>query len=1102
MAVSPDGRCALIRLNSGNWAVLPFNGEEDENAKRDSVVLGNKAVAERLQLAHIHDFVFLDGFFEPTVAVLYESGHPNFPSQHAIRKDTTEILVLTLSLRAGKAANEIVFTPLFHRSGMPSECRRLNSVGKPVGGLLVCGPNLFLHLDPATGSLVACPLNNFAHISSPSIAPTTSHRLTASKHMAVLPGGSSAIWSTTEGSWYWLRLVSGGRGVASMIVEQIAQEGLCFPHGFTLLKGNLLFAAALNGAHRLFTVPHGDVSVNEDTDLYGQEEADLYGSSSGQASAAPSNRSFDLISSIPSIGPVSDFVLAPTSDDPTRFEVVVGGSHGPAAGHITRICTSIPFNQQSSFALDGAERLNVFPGFLAVSTAASTVLLGREAHGFIDIEQTAFTLNSKTILAASLIDGKVLQVTKTGFQILSSDLNSVISSQACEVADAISSCGFLFILSPSGLVQIHDCESGQMMALDLTSVQQISACEYSGSCALSLLQSDGSLSLLNVNRVAGCQPVLRTACAAFLPQVILNGSSVPEGIAERFEIKSAYLLSTPNDLFLVITSGSGLLTTYRWSAVCMGLVKMNTHQINGFESAGDWTKFNAGSVNGVTLGGRLMIVIGDLGYPRMHPLRTHFKSLCHLEGNGFIGIDTHSQHVLILSIDTGMVLDTPTPFRPYHLASPVHRLVACPRAPTGTFTAVTGKQLTSGFVFPDDDYSNIADNKEWRAPATLSDPEAQLPPPRAQRYSLALLSLPSDMSSNELETLDSYELDEYEQPVELCLANLKTKETSSGRKTFTCLGVAINKGEDRPVHSRVLIFDTAELVGEQDEDKATANVSTTVRRFKLLVSHLIKMGLSAMTPIAGHLALTTGYKTIIYEFEDNDALTGIAFVDSGVYQTASIALKNFLWLGDASGRGIGLYAFQERPPKLVELGRALDPEVLGRPILVAGCTVSASGQLLAVSADDTGRLSLHSYAPTSLASLNGTRLRFDGEWETGLQGPIIRLAPLALSNASIALLWMSTDGATGILHPLPDTDDSTCAKSLSEAQARAIALLPHPAGLHPREMRGAPAARMILDGDLMGRLQGLPSLTRERVVGHEALEHFSHIRHILYQRLA
>jgi cleavage and polyadenylation specificity factor subunit 1 len=61
----------------------------------------------------------------------------------------------------------------------------------------------------------------------------------------------------------------------------------------------------------------------------------------------------------------------------------------------------------------------------------------------------------------------------------------------------------------------------------------------------------------------------------------------------------------------------------------------------------------------------------------------------------------------------------------------------------------------------------------------------------------------------------------------------------------------------------------------------------------------VKGAVTALCACSGHLVSTTGPKVIIYSFEDNESLVGVAFIDVQTYVTSMVAIKNFILLGDA-----------------------------------------------------------------------------------------------------------------------------------------------------------------------------------------------------------
>lgn len=67
--------------------------------------------------------------------------------------------------------------------------------------------------------------------------------------------------------------------------------------------------------------------------------------------------------------------------------------------------------------------------------------------------------------------------------------------------------------------------------------------------------------------------------------------------------------------------------------------------------------------------------------------------------------------------------------------------------------------------------------------------------------------------------------------------------------------------------------------------------------------------MSAMCDVSGHLVSCIGSKVIIWSFEDNESLVGVAFIDVQIYVTSISSIKNFILLGDAQ-KSVWFLGFQ------------------------------------------------------------------------------------------------------------------------------------------------------------------------------------------------
>ena len=169
----PEGRCAAVLLRGeggSRLALLPavegesFGEEEaadedisdaDDDEKdeplrasvsdvrargtaasvKDSYVLD---LAREMHISGVRDAVFLHGYAEPTILVLYEK-RPTWAGRIALVKDTCVVSAITLDLDNKRHA------VIWRRDLLPHSCYRLCATPTPLGGALVLSQNFIMH---------------------------------------------------------------------------------------------------------------------------------------------------------------------------------------------------------------------------------------------------------------------------------------------------------------------------------------------------------------------------------------------------------------------------------------------------------------------------------------------------------------------------------------------------------------------------------------------------------------------------------------------------------------------------------------------------------------------------------------------------------------------------------------------------------------------------------------------------------------------------------------------------------------------------------------------------------------------------------------------
>lgn len=98
---------------------------------------------------------------------------------------------------------------------------------------------------------------------------------------------------------------------------------------------------------------------------------------------------------------------------------------------------------------------------------------------------------------------------------------------------------------------------------------------------------------------------------------------------------------------------------------------------------------------------------------------------------------------------------------------------------------------------------------------------------------------------------------------------------------------------------------------------------------------------------------------VVRSFEDNETLTGIAFIDVQIYVTSVKVVKNTIMLADAY-KSVWFVGFQDEPTKLVMLGKDYNPmEAMNVSYLIENQTLHI------VVADSEKNIRLLQYAPFS-----------------------------------------------------------------------------------------------------------------------------------------
>jgi len=136
LVVSPCGRCAVMLTNDKQLVVLPFRecGPNPGSPQSYYINLIDQGIV------NVKDLVFLVGYDDPTVLILYEP-KMTAPTRYPIRKNTCCITALSLEIATQKTAT------IWTKSHLPHDTYSLISTPGHMGGVIVLTPNLILYLN-------------------------------------------------------------------------------------------------------------------------------------------------------------------------------------------------------------------------------------------------------------------------------------------------------------------------------------------------------------------------------------------------------------------------------------------------------------------------------------------------------------------------------------------------------------------------------------------------------------------------------------------------------------------------------------------------------------------------------------------------------------------------------------------------------------------------------------------------------------------------------------------------------------------------------------------------------------------------------------------
>ncbi|KAF8880473.1 CPSF A subunit region-domain-containing protein, partial [Gymnopilus junonius] len=421
LRVDPLSRCAALSLPKHALAILPFyqsqselvevmdidpetgadRGQDAMQARGDvpyapSFILDLPAQVET-NLRNVIDFVFLPGFNNPTMAILFQT-QQTWTGRLKEFKDTCKLLIFTLD---HASQHYPIITSV---ENLPYDCLYLLPCSTSIGGVIITTSNALLYIDQSSSRRIVLPLNGWTARTSdiPTLPLTTQLEKERKLHLegsrTVFVDDKTFFLILKDGTVYPVEIVADGRTVSKLsMAPPLAQTAV--PMVLRNIGEDHIFVGSSAGPSVLLKAAHvqeevqenGDVGegengaalsavVKDDNDMdYDDEDEDLYGVSSSKNITASANGTpgpgqtvstkkmrtvihLSLRDFLPAHGPITSmaFSLAKNGDRPVPELVTTTGS-GPTGG-FTLFQRDLPIQiKRKIHAIGGARGLWSLP---------------------------------------------------------------------------------------------------------------------------------------------------------------------------------------------------------------------------------------------------------------------------------------------------------------------------------------------------------------------------------------------------------------------------------------------------------------------------------------------------------------------------------------------------------------------------------------------------------------------------------------------------------------------------------------------------------------------------------------------------------------------
>ncbi|PRP79749.1 cleavage and polyadenylation specificity factor subunit 1-like [Planoprotostelium fungivorum] len=1130
LRIDPQGRVAVMLIYGTKLAVIPFRRG---NSRKRSAQAMEESASFLLDLSqdlpnikNIKDYVFLEGYYEPTLMILHEPAATATGRLGAL-KDTCCVTAVTLGLNRNNRQNPIIWSV----DHLPYDCWSLNR------GVIVIGTNHFLYLNQ--NSRFAVGLNDFANstatldIVRPNIVP-----ITLDSSVATFLTPNRMLISIKTGELYFFHLHADARNIKEVVITK-AGASIC------PLSPHYVFLGSRSGDSQLIQYTRVTESKQMEEDLQQNEQGKVNGISEREFMEEDDMRIYSsavqqvqskredwelkltVVDRISSIGSINDFLITESTDSATISHTEANAQSRSRSDPSYQVvaCTGLGKNGSLTIMQNG-----VRPEAVEKNTA---VLVKDEQSGLREEPGEGFHTRGTTLNVGNMNtpDGhiRICQIFDKTIRLLNGKKKITDYTISSEIISSSISAGYvLLLLSDKSLLLLQMNREGTHLVKMPTDHLKVEG-ESIMCCSLYMdneaffgeeieepdapgdtpqqkesqnLEDDmdeedrllygGNKTTVTMQKERKRERVKRMILVICRGNIRLEMYSIPE-MKRVFHynelLRFPYVISptsernpqkkkentTQPDFFarqhdksstdVVIVKEITIATDETMTQPFLAMV-LGTNDIILYRGSRDFSDPSDG--------GRFIKIEHEF-ITRRTDRASRYRSSNYRYPKIFPFDNVGEKRGIFISGYRPILI---TSERSYPRLHSMHL-----DGEISWFAEMNNEEFPHSFVYYSARITHHPVTKSYaiilstRVPrvAEVEDYTAEEPTKPDplilydDLFSLRLV-VPSIDMDNGWPIADNYEFEpnEHVLSISYCLLKCNDDQTHKG-------GTGYIQNEDVPCKGRIVIFDIIP-VENQYHDKASGDEAPKPK-LKTVYAKEQKGAVSVVSHVSGYLLVCVGPKILLYNFSDSKELVGVAFYDAQVFIVNMTAVKNFILCSDIYN-SVFFVRWKEDEKKMILLGR----ENSRLPIVTSEYLLNEH-DLLLLGADQRNNLSAFSYAPA--AGENKTLICRSDFHLGSVVTKFTRMSMGAPGKHVHANLFGTLDGGLGLVTPM----EEVVYQRLLSLQSRLNSMIPHTAGLNPRGYRATGRRKMtrnearndMLDGDLIWQYLSLDHIDQRRL---------------------